>query len=56
MIFVLWFNVTIEIATIRVPVVSQWVKNLTRFVGLIHDLAHWVKDPALPQAVAVAVA
>ena len=33
----------------------QWVKNLTsnhEDVGLIPDLAQWVEDLALPQAVA----
>ena len=33
-----------------VPVVAQWLMNLTRnydVAGLIPDLAQWVKDPAL---------
>ena len=33
-----------------VPVVAQWLTNLTRnheVVGLIPDLAQWVKDPTL---------
>ena len=34
---------------------TQWVKNLTSVhdgVGSTLALAHWVKDPTLPQAVA----
>ena len=37
----------------RVPVVAQWVKNLTSIhegVDLIPGLTQWVDDLALPQA------
>ena len=41
----------IEIKKTGVPVVAQWLTNLTRnqeIAGLIPALAQWVKDPTLP--------
>ena len=40
-----------EIHRIRVPVVVQWLTNLTRnheVAGSIPDLSQWVKEPVLP--------
>ena len=39
----------------RVPILAQWVKNLTSIhddVDSIPDLVQWIKDPALPPAAA----
>ena len=41
----------LELKVEGVPVVAQWLTNLTRNdegAGSIHGLVHWVKDLVLP--------
>ena len=44
-------NFSYKITKSLVPVVAQWLTNLTRnhdVVGSVPALAQWVKNPALP--------
>ena len=41
----------LKMCNLGVPVVAQWLTNLTRnneVAGLIPSFAQWVKDPVLP--------
>ena len=46
---------TLNVKSFGVPIVAQGVKSWTSLqedTGSIPDLVQWVKDPALPQAMA----